>query len=230
MEGIETGSESSGTFNPMEYPEIRELIGVLFDKLLSESGRGAVLIGTAFVDDHLKAFISAVLPDQNKKYQNKILEYPGPLCSFASRIELCYAFRYISTPIYNSLNALRTIRNDAAHGSNDFNFSEIRTRFDKIFSFIGNSTSFVKNHAMQAMVDMKLRSLKTLFQQHNLSQEDQEEQAKKLLSDQTILKNWKEEQLPHWELIIGLSLLCGMLSHSKEQLLKKLTNTTTWDR
>lgn len=216
------------TFNPLQYPEIKELLNELYDKLLSESGRGAVLIGTSYVDDHLTKFISSLLPNKEKNYQNRLLIYPGPLSSFSSKIELCYAFRYISEPVYNSLNALRKIRNDAAHGSNEFSFAQVRIMFNKIFSFIGNYPSFVRDRATEMMVGMKLETLKLVFEEHNLNAEEKAEQAKKLLENKEMLKDWEENQLPHWELIIGLSLLCGMISHGREQILQKIGNGNTW--
>lgn len=212
------------TFNPFEYSEIQYLTRTLLDKLLSESARGAVLIGTAFVDEHLKKFISDLLPNQTKSYKERLLEYPGSLSSFSSRIEMCYAFRYINFPIYNSLNALRQIRNDAAHKSEDFNFNEIKTKFNKIFSFIENSPSFIRNQAMDAMVSTKLITLKSLFQKHNISKEDQTTLAEDLLGNKEMIIKWENEQLPHWEMIIGLSILCGILSHTKDQIQRKIND------
>ena len=185
----EKSALDNSKFNPLNYPEIKELLNELYDKLLSESGRGAVLIGTAYVDDHLTKFITSLLPSKSKKYHEKLLLYPGPLSSFSSKIELCYPFRYISKPIYDSLNALRKIRNNAAHSSKEFSFAQIRAMFNKIFSFIGNYPSFVRDRAMEVMVGMKMAALKSVFEEHNLGAEEKAEQAKKLLEDKEMLKD-----------------------------------------
>jgi len=44
-----------------------------------------------------------------------------------------------------------------------------------------------------------------------------------------MLKEWEDNQLPHWELILGLSLLCGMISHSRDEILKKIGDKNTWN-
>lgn len=79
-----------------EYPEFNDTFNELFDKLLNETGRGAVLIGTAYVEENLGKFILKILPKKDKKYVSRLFIYPGPLSSFSAKIELTYAFRLIS--------------------------------------------------------------------------------------------------------------------------------------
>jgi hypothetical protein len=102
------------SFNVFDFPEVEEICLDLFDKLLAESGRGAILVGMEYINTHLGNFIASILPSKSQKYRKKMLEYPGPLSSFSARIEMCYAFRYIQEPTYASLHALRQIRNEAA--------------------------------------------------------------------------------------------------------------------
>lgn len=71
---------------------------------------------------------------------------------------------------------------------------------------------------------MKMEAMKLVFDEHNLNAEEKAAQAKKLLEDKEMLKDWEENQLPHWELIIGLRLLCGMISYDRELILKKIEN------
>lgn len=54
------------SFSPFDYPEVQELFSHLFDKLLTESGRGAILISTAYVEDHLTKLIEDILPSSEK--------------------------------------------------------------------------------------------------------------------------------------------------------------------
>jgi hypothetical protein len=46
-----------GTFSPFDYPEIHELFSDLFKELFNESGRGAILISTTYVEQHLTKLI-----------------------------------------------------------------------------------------------------------------------------------------------------------------------------
>ena len=69
-----------GTFSPFDYPEIHELFSDLFKELFNESGRGAILISTTYVEQHLTKLIEAVLPaDISKKEKERLFLYPGPL-------------------------------------------------------------------------------------------------------------------------------------------------------
>ena len=103
------------------YPELNS---DMIYKLSNESERGAVLIGTSKIEEYLELFVKKILPNDSKKYQKKLLQYPGPLSSFSSKIELLYAFRYINHQFYVSLNILRSIRNNAAHSYIDFDLEE----------------------------------------------------------------------------------------------------------
>ena len=56
-----------------EYPEYKDTFNELFDKLLNETGRGAILIGTSYVEEHLEKFILKILPNRKKKIYFKII-------------------------------------------------------------------------------------------------------------------------------------------------------------
>lgn len=213
--------------NPFDRPEISKLFGILMDKLLAESGRGAVLVGTAYVDDQLTDFIQAIMPVQTKKYKERMLRYPGPLSSFSAKIELLYAFRYIGEPFYNSLNALRKIRNEAAHSAKEFSFLQLKAQFEQIFSFVSPAV-FIRNEALGMMIKMKVDSLKAVFDEHQIEHAEREARAQEILANEELLRKLEEEQLPHWQLILGLSLLCGFLTIKKEEALKLLGNKKSW--
>ena len=75
-----------------EHPEIKKLFDELFEKLLDESGRGAILIATARAEDFLSDLIKAVLPNEiSRDDKRKIIKD-----SFYSKITYSYAFRLIN--------------------------------------------------------------------------------------------------------------------------------------
>jgi hypothetical protein len=91
---------------PFEHPEIVKLFGVLLTNIVRESGRRALLIATAHVDEHLTDLIEVVLPyDYSKKQKDKLFNYPGPLSSLAAKIEIAYAFRLINRDLYSNLSS-----------------------------------------------------------------------------------------------------------------------------
>src|SRR4051812_1706823 len=101
------------------------------ESLLEESDRGAGLIGAVYVDDHLRKLFEGIAPSTlGKKKRDSLLSYPGCLSIFASRVEVAYITRLISHELYNSINALRRIRNEVAHGATSFRLSD---HLDKVY-------------------------------------------------------------------------------------------------
>lgn len=213
---------------PFAYPEIQELIIELQTKLLPESGRGAILIGTSYVEEHLTKFIEKVLPsDKGEKHKSSLLNYPGPLSSFSDKIELAFAFRLIDEKLYNSLTALRQIRNNAAHGSTSFSLIELKNRMDKVYNFGPAFPEHVRKEAMEMMMNIKINSFKQIINESELSDEDKKIVYEKVKENKEITDSLKEE-LPHWELIYGLSFICGYLVYERERILTLINRSKTW--
>jgi len=122
------------------YPELNS---DMIYKLANESERGAVLIGTAKIEEFLETFLSKILPQESNNSRKRLLEYPGPLSSFSSKIELLYAFRYINLQFYSSLNILRRLRNDAAHSYSDFDLEKEIPKIADILNFVDEDLSYV---------------------------------------------------------------------------------------
>lgn len=212
-----------------EHPKIKELFNVLLENLLEESGRGAILIATAHADDFLTELIKTTLPNElSKKERERLLNYPGHLSSFSAKIELAYAFRLISKTLRDSLNALRKVRNDAAHSSLPFDLFELQQKMESVYDLGNNSPIVIRNTATRMLVTMKIGKIKESFKNAGYS----DEQTNKALEN---LSNDKErmdiinKQIPHWELIYGICLICGMIINSTEQISKVKTGISTWD-
>lgn len=156
-----------------------------------------------------------------------LLNYPGPLSSFSSKIELAYAFRLISKNLYDSLNALRKIRNDAAHSSSPFSLKEMSEKVKAIYDLGPNFPIFVKKSAIDMMMSYKIEGMKTILNESDLPEEEKREILEKNLRDQELLDSLKE-QLPHWELVVGISFICGLLETQREKIGAVLQGVNTW--
>jgi DNA-binding MltR family transcriptional regulator len=209
-----------------DYPEFNETFNELFDKLLNESGRGALLIGTSYVEEHLEKFILKVLPNNQKKYTSRLLNYPGPLSSFSAKLELSYAFRLIPEETYNSLNNLRKFRNEAAHSSKDFCLSKID--IDTVFNLGEGWRTMISKTSAEMMLKMKTESLKiSLSEIDGMDEEKINEYISSKFQEKESLEIL-EKQWPHWKLIIGLSLICGILRFYSDETMYKLGKSKTW--
>lgn len=180
------------------------------------------------MEKQLSKFIEKILPKESKTYKKKLLDYPGVLSSFSAKIELAFAFRLISENLYTSLNSLRKIRNEAAHSSHSFSIKEVRTKFEEVFDLGPSIMIFIRNKAINIMVNMKLENINQLFEEHKLTDEQKREQLKRLAENKELMEEL-DDQVTLWELIYGLSLICGIIKHEEEQTLKLLGNALTWN-
>jgi len=86
-----------------------------YEELQKETPRGAVLLGAAFLDEHLRQLIEVFLID-SKSVVGKFLEGENaPLGTFSARIQATYCMGLISEEEFRDLNIIRGIRNQFAH-------------------------------------------------------------------------------------------------------------------
>lgn len=212
----------------LQDEEIRDLFENLAKKLLGESDRGAIIIGATYIEDQLSFLIDKTLPsDENKKYRNRLFKYPGPLSSFSAKIELSYAFRLIDKNLYNSLNILRQIRNKAAHVSEEFQLKNYENERTEMLSFGPSIPIQVRNIITEFLVKLSLNDLNEVFNKHNAPEELREQILRENLENGN-LEDSVNNQIPHWELIYGLSLIAGLIKFNRIQVETVLEENKTW--
>lgn len=175
--------------------------------LTNESSRGAVLIGTAKVEEYLEKLIISVLPKEEKKYRDRLLNYPGPISSFSSKIELTFAFRLIDRNLYDALNVLRKIRNKVAHSSEQFELTEVQQEIEAITNFETNFEVVIQKLAFDNLEKMKKHQMREAIKNAEGSQEMKDEILEEKYSQLTISEPFLE-QLTTWKLSYGLSFIC----------------------
>jgi hypothetical protein len=176
-------------------------------KITNESERGAVLVGGNEIDEYLEKLIIEILPNKNKSYKSRLLNYPGPLSSFSGKIELLYAFRVIDRRFYESLNTFRKIRNDAAHSSNLFSIQSIKEKLNSIYDFEEGFSDVAHKMAFDFLIRHKKYNLKTSLENSELKDVDYEELWNERVPNPednlTIM-----EHLTTWKFAIGLVFIC----------------------
>ena len=86
-----------------------------------DSDRGNIIIGGAILDGWFKEMILTIHRDK-LKIVKKFVEYPGPISSFASRIDYLFLTGYINENTRWALNKFRELRNVMAHESDHLTF------------------------------------------------------------------------------------------------------------
>ena len=106
--------------------------------LNKESDRGVILICASTIDCFFKDLIEKYLNKNKgrKKEISKLFEYPNPLNTFASKIQMSYCLGLIPKEMYEDFERVRKIRNVFAHGYDykDFSTHEIATI---VFDLVG---------------------------------------------------------------------------------------------
>ncbi|TKC64053.1 hypothetical protein FBD94_06850 [Pedobacter hiemivivus] len=195
--------------------------------LINESERGAILIGSSKVEEYLEKLLMVVLPLGSKSYTSRLFNYPGTLSSFSGKIEMSYAFRLFDDQLYNSLNELRKIRNNAAHSSLPFSLKKSAALIDKIYSFEDNFPKLIHDLSWAKLIQWKLRIIQQSFDKSELNGLKAEEEFNKLFpvpeEDERLA-----EQLILWKLSHGLHFLCLKLECITEEYQRLITNGSIW--
>jgi DNA-binding MltR family transcriptional regulator len=220
--------------SPLDHPEAQELFSDLLISLTAESDRGAILVGTAHVDNTFASLLEAVFPAAlSKKDRKRLLKYPGPLSSLAARADVAYALRLIPRTAYDATNALRAIRNELAHGPDAFDLAEQYDRIRTIYAAMGETLpGGLRQLAIEMMLEYKSKvamdAVKELNQEYPEAKLDIDDKAKvlKYISDKPDLIKALDAQVPRWELAIGIALLCGMIIMFRERASKVLGSQT----
>jgi DNA-binding MltR family transcriptional regulator len=105
-------------------------------ELTNESDRGCVLAGAALLEECIEARFRRYFDSRqiSKSIQDSLFNSNGPLATFSGKIKLGYAIGLFSRETFNDIEAIRKLRNEAAHVSEDFDFSSktIRPKLESL--------------------------------------------------------------------------------------------------
>lgn len=103
---------------PISSDELLAFRNLFFESMDTESDRGCVLVGAAFLDEALEMLLrSKMLRDEStvKRSVDWLFLGLGPLKSFWSKIQLCRSLGMLEDWEYQDLDRIRQLRNLYAH-------------------------------------------------------------------------------------------------------------------
>lgn len=207
------------------YPELNADMMVL---LTNESERGAILIGTGKIEEHLEKLVMTLLPSKTKSYTSRLLNYPGALSSFAAKIELCYAFRIINQRVYMSLNAIRKVRNIAAHSSETFSLQDKEDELTAIYDFEVGMSYIIHELAYKNLIQWKKIQVRKSLEEHGREDLFEKEWKKKFEDRDPLQNEFIIKQLRMWKLVYGLSLMILKIEELCDRYKELLKSHDTW--
>lgn len=138
----------------LEHPEIGQLFASIFSNLVNESDRGAVLIGTSYVDLHLRKLFEAIAPQSmSRRELRRILDYPGALSSLSAKADIAYLARLISDNVNMAIYHLRRVRNEVAHTPDSFRLADHEERLRKMYELGPSVPSAINRWVCEAIIN-----------------------------------------------------------------------------
>ena len=211
--------------NPFDHPDVAKLFDELFPVLVSESDRGAVLIAAAQVDRQLRILFEQIAPaDLGTKALRGLLK--GPLRSLAVRAHTARVTKLISKHVYDAIGHLRDLRNEIAHSPSSFRLAEHEDRIRKVYDLVGPNLSVDINRLanelmVRGLIDNVLE-LKHPLDDNKPAFKNAGEVLDHLASKPELTKPL-EDKRPHWELAIGITLLCATIIFDRDDAKKRLS-------
>ena len=107
----------------------------LVEELNKESVRGAILLGTSWIDEQLASLLKARLVIPTNSKQDNLFDRAKPLGDLGPKIDLAYRSGLIRRETYDSLKIIRSLRNDFAHLKNPISLEDqsVRDRVKRLY-------------------------------------------------------------------------------------------------
>lgn len=204
----------------LAHPEIEELLISVFTTLVAESDRGAVTIGFAHVDQHLKALFEHVAPSGLSALdRNRVLKYPGPLSTAAAKMDVAFFTRLIPRTLYDAMQNLRAIRNKVAHSPGSFDLAEHDEQLRRVYDLGPSVPAGINRFAVETM----MKDFTDRMMSSDLTGEDGKpffETPKDVFAH--LQRNPRalgllEGKRRRYELAMGVVLICALIVHHRDR-------------
>ena len=216
----------------MDHPEVDTYMRNLFPAITAESDRGAILLGAAQIDEQLKAFFLALLPTKtNRERKDEIFGFNGPFGTLSAKLDVAYTCRLLPPSLIEAVHLFRKLRNDLAHKTEPFSLNHHSLRIRKIFSLVGPG---VDVGVSSTTVDMLLENGIGLLSQLDHPTRPGEpmfQSRSDILAYLTDNKHHLRKLDDHrmkWEIGVGVGLICGLLIHLRNDLVKIVAEHETF--
>jgi DNA-binding MltR family transcriptional regulator len=128
-------SEANSDSHFLDHLGVKELFSAILTTMVAGSDCGAVLVGTAHVDNHLRRLFERFAPDQmGQKRREAVLNYPGPLASLSAKADVAFFVRLINAKLHAAIHHLRQIRNGVAHSPESFRLADHATQLRGMYN------------------------------------------------------------------------------------------------
>jgi len=117
-----------------------EQLGRMHELILTEDPRFLAVIVSAFVDEQLDQMYRREIPQDIPGGRATLFSGFGPLSRYSQRIQIAFAFDWLSRDLLTEANKLRKLRNEVSH---NWDIGDLRQRLS---DFISRSMSPIEAH------------------------------------------------------------------------------------
>ncbi len=140
---------------------IADLVDVL-ELIANEEPRSLPIIACAYADEQLKQMFRREIPSDVPGGRSELLSGFGPLSRLSQRVQMAYAFNWLSKDLLLEIDHLRKVRNDISHKW-DMKLLELKLeqlineKQHRIEEHLGDGTRLPLNFHENLSVPQKLR-------------------------------------------------------------------------
>ena len=211
----------------LDHPDFDKYIEENFFIMINESDRGAILLGSAYIENELKQSFKTLLPndildDKDDKDSKRLLKG-----SFDSRLNQAYLCRYIPYNLFKAINIIKAIRNKVSHNSISFKLEDNQTELDKVYNLVGkNMDLFIEhsvNHILYRVLISIMKKMKNPLKPDELAFINEKE-ISHYLSENKYLLGQIEDKKVKAELAFCTIIISRLISYHFDKALGILKN------
>ncbi|MER9018906.1 hypothetical protein [Mesorhizobium sp. M0898] len=203
----------------LDHPDVQAVIPY-FEEIVGESDRGATLITAEIINMALEKLIVSCLPPflTSRKRRKDILDFSGPLGTFSARIKFAAIQGWISETAFNAVEALRELRNVAAHIDAAFSLgdAENKARLSRFLETGDGVAVQIHNINVGLLVTDYFEKLKSSGPAIRDEIGINPFETNQMIADElTKRPDWSkplEERLPKLNMAVGAYLFVGLLT------------------
>jgi len=210
------------TFDFASDPEVVKVFTDVMHVLMTESDRGAVLVGLSVVDQHLRKLFEHGLPSDmaTSNAKKRLLDYPGPLSGVAAKADVARATNRIGADVHQAINRLRQLRNVVAHEPDAFRLDQHRDVIHAMSQLGDSMPEFIEMSAQITISNDVVERLKNM----TISMPDEEPKhpfktAQEIMehaqSRPDLMETLKEKVL-RMQFGLAVGYICGLMAAYRE--------------
>ncbi len=203
----------------------------IFNVILGESERGAVLLAVHIIDDFLAELIKDTKPAHvSKEIFKDVTNFGGAFGSISGKSKGLYVLGLLSKQSFDAINALRQVRNEAAHSGRPFLIADHQGKFDVAIKSFGSGQQ-VKRLALEIAMKQHLGKMQEVGEKlrEELGKNPFEtlDECIDYLSDNEEILEKLEAKMPLWHVATLTYIIIEAAHHSFERLTRQPVVTDT---